>query len=139
MRKPATRLRILAVALGGVLLLSEPAEVAIAHEFDVSSILTLRASKKRVKKRQRVVFSGKVISAQPDCLGGREVVLVGHKVKSTLTNADGSWRVRIRPGRTSRWVALTHGTASGLHPHRHVCGGDVSNAVQVKVKRRRRN
>jgi hypothetical protein len=137
MRRPALRLRILAVALGGVLFFIEPAEVAIAHEFDVSSSLSLQASKKRVKRGKKVVFSGKVTSAETDCLGGRQVTLVGLKVKSTTTGADGSFSVSLRPGKTSRWVAMVTGTASGLHPHRHVCGGDVSNAVQVKVKRRR--
>jgi FtsP/CotA-like multicopper oxidase with cupredoxin domain len=136
MRKPATRLRILAVALGGVLLLSEPAEVAIAHEFDAASTITLNASKKRVKKRKKVVFSGQVTSPQSDCLAGRQVTLVGLKVKSTTTGANGGFSITVRPGRTSRWVATVNGTASGVHPHRHVCGGDVSNAVRVKVKRR---
>jgi hypothetical protein len=138
MRKPATRLRILAVALGGVLLLSEPAEVAIAHEFDAPSTITLQASKNRVKKKKRVTFSGQVNSPEAECRGGRQVTLVGFKVKSTTTAADGSFSIRLRPGRTSRWVAMVNGTASGIHPHRHVCGGDVSNAVQVKVRRRPR-
>ena len=138
MRKPARRLRILAVAMGGVLLmLSGPAEVALSHEFDAASTITLQASKNRVKKKGKVTFSGQVSSPQADCLGGRQVTLVGHKVKSTTTGANGSWSIRLRPGRTSRWVAMVTGEASGLHPHRHVCGGDVSNAVQVKVKRRR--
>ncbi|MGH2656331.1 MAG: hypothetical protein ACRDIZ_06510 [Actinomycetota bacterium] len=137
MRKPATRLRFLALAVAGLLLFIEPAEVAIAHEFDAPSTISLQASKNRVKKRKKVTFSGQVNSPQADCRGGRQVTIVGQKVKSTTTDADGSFRVRIRIGRTSRWVAFVNGTASGVHPHRHVCGGDVSNAVQVKVKRRR--
>jgi hypothetical protein len=137
MRKPATRLRFLAVALGGVLLLSEPAEIAVAHEFDAASTISLKASKNRVKKKKKVTFSGQVTSPQADCLAGRQVTLVGPKVKSTTTGANGGFSITVRPGRTSRWVAMVTGTASGLHPHRHVCGGDVSNAVQVKVKQRR--
>lgn len=136
MRKPTTRLRFLALAVGGLLLFIEPAEVAIAHEFDAASSVSLQASKNRVKKRKKVTFSGQVNSPQADCRGGRQVVLVGNKVKSTTTAAGGSWSIRLRPGRTSRWVAMVNGTASGVHPHRHVCGGDVSNAVQVRVKRR---
>jgi len=136
MRKPATRLRFLAVALGGVLLLSEPAEIAVAHEFDAASTISLSASKNRVKKKKRVTFSGQVSSPQSDCLGGRQVTLVGNKVKSTTTGANGAWSIRLRPGRTSRWVAMVTGTASGVHPHRHVCGGDISNSVRVRVKRR---
>lgn len=136
MRRPALRLRILSVALGGVLFFIEPAELALAHEFDVPSSVSLQASKKKVKRGKKVVFSGKVTSAETDCLGGRQITVVGLKVKSTTTGADGSYSVTMRPGRTSRWVAMVTGSASGVHPHRHVCGGDVSNAVQVKVKRR---
>jgi hypothetical protein len=137
MRKPATRLRILAVAMGGVLLIwSGPADVALSHEFDAASTISLQASRNRVRKKGRVTFSGRVTSPQADCLAGRQVTIVGFKVKTTTTGADGSYRVRFRPGRTSRWVAFINGTASGVHPHRHVCGGDVSNSVRVKVKRR---
>ncbi len=136
MRKPATRLRILAVALGGVLLMwSGPADVALAHEFDVASTLSLQASKKKVKKGKKVTFSGKVTSSENDCLGGREVAVVGLTVKTTTTAADGSYSVVIRIKKTSSWVATVAGSASGMHPHRHVCGGDISNSVRVRVKK----
>ncbi|MGH2674910.1 MAG: hypothetical protein ACRDKA_09380 [Actinomycetota bacterium] len=135
----ARPLRMLAVALSGVLVLTMGGiDSVVAHEFDAASTISLKASKKNVKKKGRVTFSGQVNSAEADCLGGRQVTLVGRKVKSTTTDPNGTFKIRVRPGRTSRWVAMVTGTASGVHPHRHVCGGDVSNAVNVKVKRKKK-
>jgi hypothetical protein len=136
MGRRSLRLRILTMALGGVLLLTtEGLDLAVAHQFDAGSEITLRASRRRVRPRRRVVLSGKVNSAQPECFQNREVILFGKRPKKTRTSNNGSYKFVIRPRRTRSYVTGVVAEIFGAHPHRHACGGDTSNKVKVRVIR----
>jgi hypothetical protein len=128
------RVRVLALTVGTAFLLTTPGIDAIAHEFDAPSTITLQASKKRVKRGKKVRLFGQVSSPQADCRGGREVAVVGAQSRFTTTDATGAYSVVVRPKKTGSYVATVAGSASGLHPHRHVCGGDISNKVRVRVR-----
>lgn len=122
----ARPIRMLAVTLSGVLVLTMGGlDAVVAHEFDAASTISLRRSKKNVKKKGRVVFSGQVNSPQADCLGGRQVTLVGRKVKSTTTGPDGSYRIRVRPGRPPGGWPWSPAPRAGSTPTA-TCAGETS-------------
>jgi hypothetical protein len=138
--KAGLRRRALAVALGCLVLLSVASigEVALAHNFEATRSISLaRRPTGKVKKGTRVTFFGRVRSEAQSCYRNElvELIRIGSGVVSSdITDRSGEYSMRIRVRRTGRYVARVSTTASGAHPHRHVCYGAKSNIVTVKVK-----
>jgi hypothetical protein len=134
------RSRPLAVVVGCLLLLSglSAGEVAVAHTFDATRSISLaRRPTGKVKRGTRVTFFGRVRSEQPSCYKYElvELIRIGSGVVSSdITNGSGEYSMRLRVRRTGRYLARVTGTASGVHPNRHVCYGAKSNLVTVRVR-----
>ena len=130
------RIRRLALVVGTVFLFTTPGIEALAHEFEAGSTVSISASKKKVRRGKRVTISGTVSSPQSDCVSGREVLISGAGAKTAVTGAGGGFSERFKIRRTTSFVAEIHANIEGVHPHRHLCGGDISNTVTVKARRR---
>jgi hypothetical protein len=134
------RARVLAVAVGGTVLLSglSAGDVAVAHNFEATRSITLaRRPTGRVKRNTRVRFFGRVRSAQPSCYRNElvELIRIGSGVVSSdISDRSGEYSLRIRVRRTGRYQARVMGTASGVHPNRHVCYGARSNILTVRMR-----
>jgi hypothetical protein len=123
--------RRVALLFAAILLSTIPTLDAAAHIFNVSSKVSLNASRRRVERRQTIILSGKVSSTQPECVQGRQVKLGG---TATTTNSRGGYRFVIRPRRTQTYRTSVLAVISGVHPHSHTCRGDTSNGVRVEVR-----
>lgn len=137
--KARSRTRVLVVAFGCALVLTGTSigEIAVAHNFEETRSISLaRRPTGTVDRGTRVTFFGRVRSAEPSCYKNElvELVRIGSGVVSSdLTNSQGEYSMRIRVRRTARYLARASTTASGVHPHRHVCFGAKSNIVKVRV------
>jgi Ca2+-binding RTX toxin-like protein len=122
----------LLLALGGVL-------PASAHEFEAESEVTINASTRTVPAGGSVTFFGEVTSTVPECEPNRLVHLIrtepdpATEVGSDTTNANGEWSVTIQVLQDSRYRARVDPKFEGVHPHRHVCKGDGSGSVSIRV------
>lgn len=134
------RSRVLVIAVGGMVLLSglSAGEVAVAHNFEATRSISLaRRPTGRVKKGTRVTFYGRVKSSEPFCYQKElvELIRIGSGViSSDLTDNAGEFSMRVRVRRAGSYIARVQGTASGTHPHLHVCYGAKSNVVKVRTR-----
>ncbi|MGH2661194.1 MAG: hypothetical protein ACRDH8_00005 [Actinomycetota bacterium] len=138
MSKRSLRLRVLAVALGSVFLLTGPGalESVVAHEFDATSQVSLNVNKNKVKEGKKVTLRGIVTSAQPECVNGRQVNIVGGGGATAVADAAGNFKVRFTIDHKTTFTARVPATVGGPHPHRHACGADNSRSKQVKLKKK---
>jgi hypothetical protein len=132
------RSKLLAVALGGAILVPGLSIPAGAHNFEETTRLSIRRRPTgTVNRGTRVVFSGRLNSDRASCERRKlvELMRVGTgTVGRDITDRQGDYRIGTRVRRDGRYFTRFSGTASGPHPHRHVCFGDRSDFRRVRVR-----
>ena len=128
--------KIMGVAVGLSVLFAP--EVAVAHEFDENTEISIQSSRSRLRRGRFLTISGRVRAVNQECFAGREVTLVSRRPKTTTTDGSGNYSFTFRPRRTRNYVAHVDSAVFGPHPHRHACYGDASEQITVKVRRKRR-
>lgn len=136
--RPRFRAKLLAVALGGALIVPVMGIPAAAHQFEQSTSLSInRRPGGRVRAGTAVRFFGRLNSARPTCERNKLITLFRRgsgAVGRDLTNRSGDWSITRRVNRTGTYFARFNGTASGPHPHRHICFGSRSRDRTVPTR-----
>jgi len=107
-----------------------------------TTITTIKASRKVVKKGRRVRISGTVNSGVLECQSlssatagvGKVQIKAGAKTYTVSLNT-GTYKKGIKLRRSTTFQATFLGAAFGVHPNDVSCTGSTSGKVRVRAKR----
>lgn len=99
--------------------------------------ITLKASKKKVKKGKKVKLSGAIASTAAACVDGQAVSLQRQKkkgkpfksLKSLTTKGDGTFSLRLKIKKTAKYQAVVAASTD--------CGAATSPAAKIKAKKKK--
>lgn len=93
-----------------------------------------------IDQGDKVLIFGKLKSPDANCKAGKEVRLFRKRPGpdrprgTDLTDAEGEYRFKLRPGRTLKLYTRFNGTVDTSYGHSHTCQGSTSEVIRVIVE-----
>jgi hypothetical protein len=109
---------------------------ARAHVFVAPTALSIQLRGGPVDPGETVTITGR-LAGRPACRANQRIDLVQNGVgvvATTTTDASGFYRFQVTVTEDTAFRTRFSGSASGVHPHSHVCAGSSSRLLRVKVR-----